>query len=466
MSNSIGLVILAAGQGVRLKMKVPKPLAPALGKCLVDFPINESFRFLEENKLSGQVTLVTGHMREEVEKYVREQHPQQKIDFAFQEKQLGTAHALLSYFEQVPQASKYDFTVILCADTPLIRDHDLTQLYLYLEAQKLDGVAATFIEKQPKGYGRIIRGPKAFHIVEEKDASEEIRKITEVNSGLYILRTSFILEHLNKIDSKNKSGEFYLTDLFKDHFNVAPLLFENPETFIGVNTLRHLEDVERLLSLEKVNKLRDYGVRFLQSASCYIDWDVQMNEGTTVHPNVMITGKSTIAKNVTIAAGCVLKNATIEEGVTLKPYTVIENAIIRSEAEIGPFARIRPDSDIGPKSKIGNFVETKKVKFEKGVKVSHLSYVGDAEIGENSNIGCGFITCNYDGANKHKTKIGKNCFIGSDSQMVAPIEIGDNCFVGSGSTINKSMPSGSFAVARAKQETKEGMAQRFLKKKE
>lgn len=466
MSNSIGLVILSAGQGVRLKMKVPKPLAPALGKCLVDFPISESFRFIQENKLSGEVTLVTGHMREDVEKYVSENHQGKNIRFAFQDKQLGTAHALRCYFEQVATASQHDYTAVLCADTPLIRDHDLTQLYLYLQAQKLDGVAATFIEKNPKGYGRIVRGAKAFHIVEEKDASDEIRQITEVNSGLYILKTSFVLEHLNKIDSKNKSGEFYLTDLFKDHFNVAPLLFENPDTFIGVNTLRHLEDVERILSTEKISKLRDYGVRFLQSASNYIDWDVWMEEGSVVHPNVMITGKSKIGKGVVLGAGSILKNAIIEDGVTIKPYTVIENAIIRAEAEIGPFARIRPDSDIGPKSKIGNFVETKKVKFEKGVKVSHLSYVGDAEVGENSNIGCGFITCNYDGANKHKTKIGKNCFIGSDSQMIAPIEIGDGCYVGSGSTINKSMPAGSFGIARAKQETKEGMAQRFIKKKD
>jgi len=466
MSNSIGLVILAAGQGVRLKMKVPKPLAPALGKCLVDFPINESFRFLEENKLGGQVTLVTGYMRENVESYIREKHQNKKIDFAFQDKQLGTAHALRCYFEQVSQASQYDYTVVLCADTPLIRDHDLTQLYLYLQAQKLDGVAATFIDKNPKGYGRIVRGENAFHIVEEKDATDEIRKITEVNSGLYILKTSFILEHLSKIDSKNKSGEFYLTDLFKEHFKVAPLLFQNPETFIGVNTLLHLEDVERLLNHEKINKLRDDGVRFLNSTSSYFDWDVHIEEGTVINPNVMITGKSHIGKNVTISSGCILKDATIEDGVVLKPYTVIENAVIRSEAEIGPFARIRPASDIGPKSKIGNFVETKKVKFEKGVKVSHLSYVGDAEVGEGTNIGCGFITCNYDGAEKHKTKIGKNCFIGSDSQMVAPIEIGDDCFVGSGSTINKSMPSGSFGIARARQEIKEGMAWRFLKKKD
>lgn len=466
MSNSIGLVILSAGQGVRLKMKVPKPLAPALGKCLVDFPITESFRFIEQNKLQGEISLVTGHMREDVEKYVNENYPNKPITYAFQDKQLGTAHALRCYFEQVPQASKFDYTVVLCADTPLIRAHDLSQLYLYLQAQNLDGVAATFVEKNPKGYGRIVRSEKAFHIVEEKDASDEIRKITEVNSGLYILKTSFILKHLNNIDSKNKSGEFYLTDLFKDHFNVAPLLFENPETFIGVNTLRHLEDVERILTLEKTAQLRDEGVRFLQSTSCYIDWEVTIGEGSIVQPNVMMTGKCKIGKQVSIGAGSVLKNAVIEDGAVIKPYTVIENGIIRAEAEIGPFARIRPDSDIGPKSKIGNFVETKKVKLEKGVKVSHLSYVGDAEVGEESNLGCGFITCNYDGAKKHKTKIGKNCFIGSDSQMIAPIEIGDNCYVGSGSTINKSMPAGSFAIARARQETKEGLAQRFIKKKE
>ncbi len=466
MKKTIGAAILAAGQGTRLKLSLPKPLAPALGLSLVDFPVNALFNFYQQNDLEGEITAVTGHMREMVEGYLNDRYgATNKLKYAVQEKQLGTADALRSYFKGNPKAKELDYTIVICADTPLIRENDLSTLLNVLENEGLTGVAGTFETEIPKGYGRIVRSDRGFHIVEEKDASEEIRKIKEVNSGLYIFKTAFVLEHLDNVDCKNKSGEFYLTDLFQDHFSVKPVLFDNAETFVGVNTLEQLEFVSEKLRQEKNAQLRDSGVRFMDSRSTYIDWEISIGEGTLIYPNVILEGKTTIGTDVVIGAGSVITDSKVDDSVEIKSYSVLEECHVRSKAVIGPFARLRPKAVIGEESKIGNFVEIKKSELHRGVKVSHLSYVGDAEIGDNTNIGCGFITCNYDGANKHKTTIGKNTFIGSDSQTVAPVTIGDNCFVASSTTVTNSMKDGDFAISRGKQMTKENMAKRFLKTK-
>ncbi|HLE11237.1 MAG: UDP-N-acetylglucosamine diphosphorylase/glucosamine-1-phosphate N-acetyltransferase [Bdellovibrionales bacterium RIFOXYD12_FULL_39_22] len=466
MKNSIGVVILAAGQGTRLHLDLPKALAPLAGFKIVDYPIMESQKFIKSSGLLGEITLVLGHRKEEVESYLRSTH--QNLNFVIQEKQLGTADAVNAYFSQNKNASIHEYTIILCADTPLIRESDLQKLFEVMKTKNLEAVAASFIAPNPHGYGRILRNQKGnlgFSIVEEKDASDSIRNITEVNSGFYVAKTDFLIGHLKNIKSDNKAREFYLTDIFKDNYRVLPLLFNDGFKFLGVNTLRDLEVVHGHLRQEINGSLSSSGVRFIDSACTYIDQTVQVKKGTTIYPNVIIEGKTTIGENAIISAGSVIKNCQIANGVKIKPYSVLEDSIIESEAAIGPFAHLRPGANIGSEAKVGNFVEIKKSKLEHGTKVSHLSYVGDAEIGENSNIGCGFITCNYDGVNKHVTKIGKNCFIGSDSQTVAPVEIGDNCFVASGSTITSPMKDGAFAISRGKQITKDGMASRFLKGK-
>ena len=466
MAVDFGVCILAAGLGTRLKLNRPKALAPVMGRTLIDYVVDTSKEFLKKEKLQGKMGVVTGHMRELVEEHLNKNFPGE-MEFAFQEKQLGTADAVRSYFKGVPAAAKATYTIIICADTPLIRDIDLSLLYIHLRNEKKDAVAATFYEKNPTGYGRIIRGENSlgFHIVEEKDASSEERKICEVNSGLYIIKTSFLIEKLAKVDNKNKSGEFYLTDLFKDHFNVSPVLFNEGEIFLGVNNLIQLEEASKFLILRKIRGLQESGVRFLDSSSIVIDHFVSIEAGTVVYPQVCFEGRTEIAANVVIESGCMIKNSKVAEGVSILAHSYLEDSIIQKFASIGPFARIRPGTNVGEGAKVGNFVEIKKSVLAKGAKVSHLSYVGDAEIGEESNLGCGFITCNYDGVNKHKTKIGKNVFIGSDSQMVAPVSVGDDCFVAAGSTVTQDMPSGSFAISRGKQTTKEGMAHRFLKKK-
>lgn len=464
MNLSIGAVILAAGEGKRLKLNAPKPLAPCLDKKLVDFPIRELKNFFSQNKCEGKITAVIGHQRELVKSYIEKNHSD--VMFAIQEKQLGTADALRAYFSSSEHTLKYDYTLVICADTPVVSAAELSDMLKLLQSENLDAVAASFIENNPKGYGRIVRAQKGFHIVEEKDASDEIRKITEVNSGLYILKTSYVHEHLKAIDSNNKSGEFYLTDVFRDGLNVKAHCFVNGDVFLGVNTLEQLEAVEWALRERKKKQLRENGVRFIDSSHCYIDSDVEVGEGTLIYPNTYLTGKTVIGKNVVIEMGAQITHSIVEDNAKVLAYSILESAHVKTKASVGPFARLRPGADIGAEAKIGNFVEIKKSVLDKGVKVSHLSYVGDAFIGEETNIGCGFITCNYDGVQKHVTKIGKNCFIGSDSQTVAPVEIGDDCFVASSSTITKNMPNGAFAISRNQQTTKEGLAHRFIKKKE
>ncbi len=463
MGMSIGAVILAAGEGKRLKLDSPKPLAPCLDKKLVDFPLREIQKFFARNNLRGYRTAVIGHQRQLVTTYIASRYAD--VKFAVQEKQLGTADALKAYFNSSPETHKLDYTLVICADTPVVSELELTQMLTLLEQEKCDAVAATFFESNPTGYGRIIHGEKGFHIIEEKDATDDQRKITEVNSGLYLLKTSYVVEHLKNIDSNNKSGEFYLTDIFKDGLNVKALSFAEGEVFLGVNNLEQLERVETTLRKKKIQKLRDQGVRFIDSSHTYIDDDVEIGAGSVIYPNTYLTGKTKIGKNVIVEFGAQLKDSIVADSAHVLAYSILEGAKLHGGAHAGPFARLRPGADIGEMAKVGNFVEIKKSVLERGVKVSHLSYIGDAFIGEETNIGCGFITCNYDGVNKQVTKIGKNCFIGSDSQTVAPVEIGDNCFVASSSTITKDMPSGAFAISRGSQVTKESMAHRFIKKK-
>ena len=464
MSLTIGAVILAAGEGKRLKLNAPKPLAPCLGKKLIDFPIRELEIFFIRNKLVGFKTAVIGHQKELVQTYISSQYPE--VKYAVQTQQLGTADALRAYFDSSPETHKLEYTLVMCADTPVVSEAELTKMLELLRNENCDAVAATFEEFHPSGYGRIIRGSRGFHIVEEKDATDEQRKITEVNSGLYLLKTQYVLKHLKDIDSNNKSGEFYLTDIFKDDLNVKALCFPNGDVFLGVNNLTQLETVESILRTKKISALREEGVRFIDSSHTYIEDEVEIGAGTVIYPNVYISGKTKIGKNVLVEMGAQIKDSVIADDAKILAYTILEGASLHEKAHAGPFARLRPGADIGAEAKIGNFVEIKKSVLSRGVKVSHLSYVGDAFIGEETNIGCGFITCNYDGVNKNITKIGKNCFIGSDSQTVAPVEIGDDCFVASSSTITKNMPNHSFAISRGQQTTKEGLAKKFIKVKE
>lgn len=457
MADTNSIVILAAGKGTRLKMDIPKPLAPVGDLTLVDFVIEAAKDF-------GKLHLITGHQKELVESHINDKWPNLDAEFIFQKEQLGTGHAVKTYFEGATNPDKYEYTVVACADTPLLTKETFESLLSEIK-NGFDAVCATFIEENPTGYGRIIRSDKGFSIVEEKDATDEQRKVQEVNSGLYIFKTSYLKDHIFNLKSDNNAGEFYLTDTCKEDANVKPLIYEDKDTFLGVNDLYQLATADRILRWRNMKILQlEVGVRLIDLSHTYV-YTANVGVGSVIYPNVQIDSKTVIGKNVTIEAGCIINNSIIEDGVHLKAYTYLTDAIVRKEAVIGPMSQLRPGSDIGEGSKLGNFVEIKKSKLDKKVSVSHLSYVGDAQVGQNVNIGCGFITCNYDGANKHKTIIGEGSFIGSDVQTIAPVNIGKNAYVGSGSTINKDVPDEAFAIARERQVTKEGMAKRFIKKK-
>jgi bifunctional UDP-N-acetylglucosamine pyrophosphorylase/glucosamine-1-phosphate N-acetyltransferase len=329
----------------------------------------------------------------------------------------------------------------------------------------LDGIAVTFDLKDPTGYGRIIHNEKGFIIKEEKDASTLEKKIIEVNAGFYLVRNSYLMNQVPKLNTLNNSKEFYLTDIFKDNKKITAMKFEDSQTFLGINSLDQLADASHLLKIKKNTQLMKSGVTLLDSHSTYVDWDVVVDPGTTLFPYTTILGKTHIHQNVLIESGVFIKDSEIFSEAHILASSHLEGAMVRTGAHIGPFARLRPLSDIGAKSKIGNFVEIKKSTLSSGVKISHLSYVGDATIGEETNIGCGFITCNYDGMKKHQTQIGKKTFIGSDCHVIAPISIGDESFVAAGSTITKDVPNGAFAIARTPQTNKENFAVKFLPKK-
>ncbi|MCF8058255.1 MAG: bifunctional UDP-N-acetylglucosamine diphosphorylase/glucosamine-1-phosphate N-acetyltransferase GlmU [Bacteriovoracaceae bacterium] len=465
MADKIGVAILAAGLGKRMGVPTAKPLIPLMGQKLVDFPLVAAVNFCSDQSMDMKVGVVVGHQKEEVESYLKERHKNLSLDFPVQKEQKGTADALRAYFDSCPWAKDMDYTLVLCADTPLLTKTELNSLWKTLKDKNWNSIAATFRTKNPTGYGRIIQGDVGFKIVEEKDASDEERLVNEVNSGLYIFETNTILKNLLGVDSNNKSGEFYLTDVFQIGSEVGTICFDDESPFLGVNSPVQLSQALHQLKSRINEDHQNNGVLILERQHTYIEPTVQIAPGATIYPNCYLHGKTTIATGVEIEPGSIIKDSQIAEGVTIKAYSYLEEAKVAPMCQIGPYARLRPGTDLGEKCKIGNFVEVKKAKLDSSVSVSHLSYVGDAEIGENVNIGCGFITCNYDGEAKHKTVIGKNSFIGSDTQMIAPITIGESAFVASGSTINQDVPSEGFALSRSRQVTKENMASRFLKGK-
>lgn len=459
MAESFSAVILAAGKGTRLKISTPKPLCLCLERPLIDYVIEGLMNY----DAAMNIGIVVGHQKELVVEHVKKNFEKQNIYYADQDQQLGTGHAVQVYFEANPKAYENEYTFIVCADTPLITADIYYELVKVIKMKNLDGVCASFNAKNPKGYGRIVKADKGFSIVEEKDATQDQKQIIEVNSGVYLFKTSYIQKHINKLNNQNNSGEFYLTDLLKAGQAVETIRFENEESFLGVNDLIQLDNAASILQ-ERINEEHMLnGVRIINKNSVYITPDVKIGLGTVIYPNTTLMGKTIIGNDCIIESGSVIKDSLIDDEVTVKAYSYFEKAQVDAKAVIGPMARLREGSHIGESCKIGNFVETKKAILREGAKVSHLSYVGDADIGKNTNIGCGFITCNYDGANKHKTTIGENSFIGSDCQMIAPITIGNSAYIGSGSTINKDVPDDAFAIARQRQVTKEGMAKKFLK---
>ncbi|CAN0034759.1 unnamed protein product, partial [Chrysoparadoxa australica] len=370
MADKIGIAILAAGMGKRMGVSTAKPLIPLMGRCLVDYPIDAAKEFGAEIGAEIKLGVVVGHQKENVESHVSKVHSSLSPSFPVQEQQLGTADALKSYFKGCPWSEDTDYTMVLCADTPMLTAEELLTLWNEMQGKSFDAVAATFSVEKPYGYGRILRGSKGFKIVEEKDASDKEREVKEVNSGLYIFKTKDIKEALGTIDSKNKAGEFYLTDVFQQDKNVGAVSFEDAKPFQGINNPQQLSDALHDLKIRINRGHQANGVLVLDTAHTYIEPSVVLETGATIYPNCFLHGNTVIKEGAVIEPGCIIKDSHIDKGVKVKGYSYFEEAKVSAKSQVGPYARLRPGADLGEGCKVGNFVEIKKAYLEKDVSIS------------------------------------------------------------------------------------------------
>ena len=434
-----------------MKSADPKVLHKAAGSRLIEHVLRAA-----DSLQPSTIVAVVGHLAERVEAALGKRLG---LRFALQEPQLGTGHALLQAEPHL--AGKSGTVVLLSGDVPLLRASTLQAL---VEKHRARGAAATVLTARvdrPDGYGRIVRNDGAIAaIVEHKDATAEQRRIDEINSGIYAFALEPLFGALRSIGSANAQGEYYLPDLVRIYrergLAVETLTVDDPREIMGVNSRRELADVEAILKTTRNEELMAAGVSIVDPATAWIGPDVEIGPDTILHPNVYLEGRTRIGARCEIHAGVRIVDSTIDEGVVINNYCVITESHIRSGARVGPFAHIRPQSDVGEGAHVGNFTELKKTTLGKGSKANHLSYLGDAAIGAGVNIGAGTITCNYDGTHKHQTVIEDGAFIGSDTQLVAPITVRKGAYVGTGTTIREDVPPGALAVSAGKQRNIEG----------
>jgi bifunctional UDP-N-acetylglucosamine pyrophosphorylase/glucosamine-1-phosphate N-acetyltransferase len=460
------VVILAAGQGTRMKSSLPKVLHPIAGVPMVTYAIDAA-RAVDPER----VVLVVGHGRERVESFASARYPDGGLAFAVQSQQRGTADAVRAALGEIPATSTE--VVITYGDCPLVPGAFLQAL---VDQRAKDGAlvsVATCEISDPTGYGRMLHDARGrvVAIREHKDCTAAEREVKVINAGLYVVDRAFLERALAAIGSSNAQGEFYLTDLVSLADRERPdgvAVVEvrgRPELLRGINDRAELADAESFMIETLNDRWRRAGNSIARGAR--IDRDVELAQDVTISQGAVLRGRTKVSANVTIDVGCVLEDAIVHEGANLKPYTIVSRSEIGAGAQLGPFAHVRPDSSVGEGAHVGNFVELKKTRMAKGAKANHLAYLGDGVIGEGANIGAGTIFCNYDGYQKHTTTVGAKAFVGSNSSLVAPITIGEGAYVGSGSVVTKDVPADALAIGRARQETKDGYAAklRALKKK-
>ena len=406
------------------------------------------------------LTLVIGHGAEAIRAHL---HKRTNVQFALQEPQLGTAHALLQAAPSL--AGRPGTLVLLSGDVPLLTASTLrTLVTVHCGAQAAATVVTATVER-PFGYGRIVRVEgEVARIVEERDASPTERRIREINSGIYAFDMAPLFEALAGIASQNAQGEYYLTDLVaiyrRRKLMVKSVLVDNPQEVRGINSRTELAEVSRLVRQKKNEELMASGVTLVDPAATYIDPDVEIGADTVIHPGVIIEGRTRVGAACEIHAHVKIADAEIGDNVTIRSFSLITGSRIDAGASVGPFAHLRPETVVGEGAKIGNFVELKKTTIGPHSKASHLSYLGDATIGTNVNVGAGTITCNYDGERKHETVIEDDAFIGSDSQLIAPVRVGKGAYVAAGSSITQDVPAGALGIARGRQAVIDGWADR------
>jgi len=457
MSNRYA-VILAAGIGSRMKSKLYKVLHRVCDKPMVQHVIDQ----LKPLNLNDTITVV-GYGAESVKEQLQDQ-----TNYVIQEKQLGTGHAVqmaASYLE-----NKRGTTLVVCGDTPLLTSETLQQLMAHHEKEQAHVTVLTAILNDSSGYGRIVRNSQGEveKIVEDKDASEEEKLIKEINTGVYCFDNELLFNALKRITNDNAQGEYYLPDVLtiakEDNYKVMAYSTDNFEETLGVNDRVALAQAEKIMQ-KRINEVHmRNGVTIIDPENTYIGSDVQIAQDVIIEPGSKITGNTVINSFAHIGLNSEIDNSVIGEYSVIK-QSVVVNSTVGDHVHVGPFAHIRPDSELKNHVKIGNFVEVKKSVIDEYSKASHLTYLGDAELGKNVNIGCGTITVNYDGAKKHKTVIEDDAFIGCNSNLVAPVTIKKGAYVAAGSTITKDVPEKALSIARARQENKEGYVEKLNRHK-
>jgi bifunctional UDP-N-acetylglucosamine pyrophosphorylase/glucosamine-1-phosphate N-acetyltransferase len=451
----IAIVIMAAGKGTRLKSKHPKVLHSVGGQPVLSHVIEAAIRVVQ----ASDVFVIIGHESEQVRKAVE----QTGVQFVLQREQRGTGHALM-----VAQgaAAPYDHVLVLSGDAPLITAQTISGLRDFHLSQKAAMTLLTAELANPTGYGRVLRkgarSPEVRAIVEEKAASPGQKKIREINSGFYAFNVRDLYAYIERLSTDNTHGEYYLTDmaavLGKAKKRVLATRTENTSEILGGNTRAELVEIDQAMRMAKCQQLMAEGVTIFYPATCVIDAAVEVGQDTVIEPFVQLVGKTRVGTDCRIRSYSVLTNSEIGDGVLINPGTIMDDSRVARAATVGPYSRLRPGSDIGEGAHLGNFVETKKMKLGRGSKANHLTYLGDAEIGEGVNVGAGTITCNYDGVHKHKTIIGDRVFVGSDTTLVAPIQVGKGAYIGAASCLTEDVPEDALAIGRARQTVKEGWA--------
>lgn len=457
MSNRYA-VILAAGQGTRMKSKLYKVLHPVCGKPMVQHVVDQVTKLHIQ-----EMATVVGHGAEKVRAQLGDQS-----QYVLQEQQLGTAHAVMQADKIL--AGKEGVTIVVCGDTPLIRAETMESLFKHHEELSAKATILTAKIDDPTGYGRIIRNENGLveKIVEHKDATEAEREINEINTGTYCFDNFALFEALKNVSNDNVQGEYYLPDVIeilkKQGEVVTAFQTDEFEETLGVNDRVALAEAERIMRARTNEFHMRNGVTIIDPITTYIGTDVEIGQDTVIYPGTMLKGKTVIGADCEIGPNSEIDNSEIGEETVVR-QSVVHKSSVGARVNIGPFAHIRPLSAISDDVKIGNFVEIKKAVFGKGSKASHLSYIGDAEIGSNVNIGCGSITVNYDGKNKYLTKIEDDVFIGCNSNLVAPVTVGEGAYVAAGSTITRDVPGDALSIARSKQVNKENYVQKLNLKK-
>ncbi len=444
---TLSIIILAAGKGTRMNSRLPKVLQPLAGKPLLAHVFTQTAALNAD-----RVITVFGHGGDLVKKtFSPPTYDHQIIDWVEQTEQKGTGHAVQVTLPVLPKTGQ---SIILYGDVPLVRAETLRRL---LDAAKGGLAIITMNLDNPTGYGRIVRDYKnqIIRVVEQKDASEAERSITEVNTGIYAVDNALLHRWLPHLSNDNVQGEYYLTDIVamaaNDQVEIGSIYPTNSFEVEGVNDRLQLSALERQWQRHQANQLMKAGLTLLDPERFDLRGHLSVGQDVRIDINVIIEGTCELGDGVSVGAGCHLKNAKINSGTQIFPYSVIDDVTIGSNAFIGPFARLRPGTMLADGVHIGNFVEVKNSHIGDGSKANHLAYIGDTTIGMSSNIGAGTITCNYDGAHKHHTVIGSHAFIGSNSSLVAPVDIGDGATVGAGSVVTKDVPAGTLAVARGQQ---------------